>query len=423
MKILVVGGGGREHALVWKLAQSPRVTCLYAAPGNAGISGLAECVDISAENIEGLVHFALDNEIDLTVVGPEAPLCAGIVDLFHDNGLRVFGPNQKAAELEGSKSFCKHLMRKHAIPTAEFEVFENTEQAKAYLENVSVPVVVKADGLAAGKGVYVAQTVEEASEAIDSIMLEKKFGEAGNRVVIEECLQGQEASIIMFVDGRTIAPLPAAQDHKPIGEGDSGPNTGGMGAYSPTPFVKGRLASQIEREILIPIVHALNQDDRPYSGVLYAGLMITSEGAKVLEFNCRFGDPETQPLLVRMKTDLLDVIEAVVDQRLEDMAPIEWDPRPSVCVVMASGGYPGSYTNGFPITGIEDAEAMEDVHVFHAGTSQQGSSVVTSGGRVLGVTALGVDIKQAMEQCYQAVGKINFEAAIYRKDIGVKALK
>ena len=422
MRILIIGGGGREHALAWKLGQSPRVKKIYVAPGNAGIAQHAECVEIDVEDVEALLKFGKEQSIDLTVVGPEAPLMKDVVGIFRENGLRVFGPVRRGAELEGSKEFAKRIMRRHAIPTAEFEVFDAAERAKAHLETCSLPVVVKADGLCAGKGVIVCQTREQALDAVQSIMLEKEFGDAGNRLIVEECLFGQEASVLAFVDGNTVAPLPAVQDHKAIGEGDTGPNTGGMGAYSPTKFVHARLEAQIEREVLIPTVHAMNRENRPYSGVLYAGLMLTSEGPKVLEYNCRFGDPEAQPLLMRMKTDLADVLEAVVDQRLEELGPIEWDPRPAVCVVLASGGYPGSYTKGFPISGLEAAEAMEDVVVFHAGTARRGSSIVTNGGRVLGVTALGSDLRNAIDRCYEAVGKIHFEGAYCRKDIAAKAL-
>jgi len=422
MKILIVGGGGREHALAWKMAQSPLAEKVYAAPGNAGIEQHAECVDIGAEDLPALLRFAKGQSIDLTVVGPEAPLVEGIVDLFQENGLAIFGPNRRAAEIEGSKAFTKRLMRQHAIPSADFEVFDTPERAKAYVESVKIPVVVKADGLAAGKGVMVCHERQEVLDAIDSIMLRRDFGAAGDRVVFEEFLTGVEASVLMLVDGSTIAPLPAAQDHKPIGEGDTGPNTGGMGAYSPTKFVHQRLEAQIEREVLIPTVHALNRDARPYSGVLYAGLMLSDEGSKVLEYNCRFGDPETQPILMRMKSDLVEVLQAVVEQRLDKLDPLEWDPRPAVCVVIASGGYPGPYTKGFPITGIEEANAMEDVCVFHAGTARRGSSVVTAGGRVLGVTAMGSNLQAAIDLCYAAVEKIRFEGAYYRKDIAAKAL-
>lgn len=422
MKILVVGGGGREHALVWKIAQSPRVQEIYCAPGNAGIQEHAQCVEIEAEDISGLLLFAKKNEIDLTVVGPEAPLVAGIVDLFQEAGLKIFGPTKRAAELEGSKDYSKRLMRRHAIPTADFNAFDNLERARGFLETSTFPTVVKADGLAAGKGVIICHTREEAFEAVKAIMQERAFGNAGNRVVIEEFMTGQEASVLMFVDRNTISPMPAAQDHKPIGEGDTGPNTGGMGAYSPTRFVHKRLEAQIEREILIPIVHAMNREDRPYSGVLYAGLMLTGEGAKVLEFNCRFGDPETQPLLMRMKSDIVDILLAVAEQKLEEVPPVEWDDRPAVCVVLASGGYPGSYTKGYPITGLKEANAVEGVVVFHAGTRMRGSSVITSGGRVLGVTALGDTLEQAIARCYEAVGKINFEGVTFRSDIAAKAI-
>lgn len=422
MKILIVGGGGREHALAWKIAQSPRVTKVYAAPGNAGIAQHAECVEIESDNLRGLLDFAKAQQVDLTVVGPEGPLTAGIVDLFESRGMRIFGPTQRAAQLEGSKAFAKSLMRKHAIPTADFQVFDNAERARSHVENSPLPLVIKADGLAAGKGVLICRTRDEALHAVESIMQEKRFGDAGDRIVVEQFLAGQEVSVLLFVDRSTIAPLPPAQDHKAVGDGDTGPNTGGMGAYCPAPFLHRRLEAQIEREILIPIVHALNREERPYSGILYAGLMVTGEGAKVLEFNCRFGDPETQPLLMRMKTDLVEVLEAVASRRLEDFQPIEWDPRPAVCVVMASGGYPGSYHKGFPIRGLEEVAGMKDVMVFHAGTARRGQSIVTSGGRVLGVTALGDDLKSARERAYEAVSRIQFEGCHHRTDIAAKAL-
>jgi len=421
MKILVVGSGGREHALVWKLAQSPMVEKIYCAPGNPGIAEHAECLDIKADDIRALREFARDNKIDLTVVGPEDPLAAGITDEFESAGLKIFGPSRRAAELEASKVFCKSLLRKHGIPTAEFRRFDDAGDAAAYVKSQPAPLVVKADGLARGKGVLVCHTTEEALDAVKMIMVEKEFGDAGSEVVVEEFLTGEEASILAFTDGSTIAPLDSSQDHKPIFDGDKGPNTGGMGAYSPAPVITPEMFRRIEREILVPIVHAMNKDNRPYKGILYAGLMITKVGPKVLEFNVRFGDPETQPILVRMKNDLAPVLLAVAEGKLEE-ASLEWDPRPAVCVVMASGGYPGSYEKGKEITGLDECKAMEDVVVFHAGTAVQDGKLVTNGGRVLGITALGDGIEAARARAYEAVAKIKFEGAQYRTDIGAKAV-
>jgi len=421
MKVLVVGSGGREHALCWKIAQSPLVDRTFCAPGNAGIADVAECVNIDATDILNLRKFARENAVDLTVVGPEAPLTRGIVDAFQSVGLKVFGPSQQAARLEGSKVFAKQLMRRHGIPTAEFRVFNGADRAKAYLEMVGAPIVVKADGLAAGKAAIVCHTLEEAREAVDRIMVRREFGEAGDQIVIESLLEGEEASMIAFTDGRTIAVLPPSQDHKAAFDGDRGPNTGGMGAYSPAPVVTDEVAAQVEREVLVQTVHAMNREDKPFRGVLYAGIMVTDDGPQVLEFNCRMGDPETQPLLVRLKSDLVPILLATIDGTLEETEP-QWDERPSVCVVMASGGYPGSYQKGYPISGLEDAAKMEDVVVFHAGTRLQEGEVLTSGGRVLGVTALGNTIREARDRAYEAVSKIHFQDAYYRTDIGKKAI-
>ncbi len=421
MKVLVVGGGGREHALVWKIAQSRSVDKVYAAPGNAGIAGEAETVAISADDIRALLEFAADKKVDVTVVGPEAPLVAGIVDAFQKEGRKVFGPREHAAALEGSKSYSKMLMKSAGIPTARFKIFSELSSAKDYVEAAGAPVVVKATGLAAGKGVSVCSTVHEAHEAIDQIMKERIFGSAGDSVVIEECLFGEEASILAFVDGHSIFTLESSQDHKPVFDGDKGPNTGGMGAYSPAPVVSDRVMRQVERDILVPVAYAANRDGCPYRGILYAGIMITEEGPKVLEFNVRFGDPETQPILMRMKSDIMDPILATIEGRLAD-ADIEWDPRPAVCVVMASGGYPGSYKKGIEISGIEEAESLGDVKVFHAGTALADGRLVTNGGRVLGVTALGDTIRAAKKRAYEAVSRIHFEGAHYRKDIADKAI-
>ncbi len=421
MKALVVGGGGREHALVWKIAQSPLVERVFCAPGNAGIGELAECVEIGAEEVLRLRRFARENAIELTVVGPEAPLAEGLVDAFATSGLRAFGPAQQAARIESSKVFAKQLMQRHSIPTAPFRTFNAPERAKAYLEMVGAPIVVKADGLAAGKAAIVCHTLEEAREAIDRIMVRKEFGEAGDQVVVESFLRGEEASMIALTDGQTIAVLPSSQDHKPAYDGDEGPNTGGMGAYSPAPVITNSLAGQIEREVLVQAVHAMNREDKPYRGVLYAGVIVADDSVEVLEFNCRLGDPETQPLLMRLESDLVAILLATLDGRLEEME-IAWDDRPALCVVMASGGYPVSYKKGYPIEGLAEAGAMQDVMVFHAGTRREEGQVLTDGGRVLGVTARGRTIQQAKDRAYEAVGKIHFQDCHYRTDIGQKAI-
>ena len=421
MKVLVVGSGGREHALVWKLAQSPRVEKIYCAPGNAGIAEQAECLPVKGEDIEGLLKVAKEKKIGLTVVGPEAPLTLGIVDRFQAEGLRIFGPTKNAARLEGSKAFMKDLLKKYRIPTAAFETFTNPAQAKIYLKKVGAPIVVKADGLAAGKGVILCQTVAEAEAAVDDIMVKKVFGPAGDRVVVEEFLTGEEASFLALTDGEIVLPLASCQDHKAIFDNDQGPNTGGMGAYSPAPVVTPQIHERVMQEIMIPTVRAMKKEGATYRGVLYAGLMIGKDGPKTLEFNARFGDPETQPLLFRMKSDLLPLLEAVAEGSLQGKS-IEWYDDPAVCVVMASKGYPGSYQKGFPITGLAEANALPDSFVFHAGTALKDGQVVTNGGRVLGVTARGKDIKAAIEHAYQAVKKISWDGAYYRTDIGQKAL-
>ncbi len=422
MKILVVGSGGREHALVWKLRQSPRVTEVFCAPGNAGIAQGATCVPLAATDVLGLAAFAKKEGIGLTVIGPEAPLTEGIVDHFQQEGLRVFGPGKLAAQLEGSKVFMKALLKKYGIPSAQYEVFDQRDQAVAYLDRLTMPVVVKADGLAAGKGVIVAQTKAEATAAIDCIMTERAFGTAGDRVVIEEFLAGEEASFLAFTDGTTVLPLPSSQDHKAIFDNDRGPNTGGMGAYSPAPVVTPALHEQVMAEVMLPTVRAMAAEGHPYKGILYAGLMIKDGRAKVLEFNCRFGDPEAQPLLMRLKTDLVEVVEAAIDGRL-DTIRLAIDPRPTVCVVMAAGGYPGSYEKGKIISGIAAAEEVEGVQVFHAGTAAQDGKVVTAGGRVLGVTAIAETLAAAIAKAYEAVGRISWDGCQYRKDIGQKALR
>jgi phosphoribosylamine---glycine ligase len=422
MKVLVVGGGGREHALVWKISQSPKVTKIYAAPGNAGIAGLAECTPIGAEDIPGLLAFAKAKAIDLTVVGPEGPLSMGIVDEFTNAGLRVFGPSRKAAELEASKRFSKDLMKKYHIPTAEYEVFTDKAAAAAYVQKKGAPIVVKADGLAAGKGVVVAETVEEALKALDLILTERAFGTAGDRVVIEECLKGEEASFMAFSDGRTVVPMASSQDHKRVFDADKGPNTGGMGAYSPAPIVTRQLERQVMDTIMIPTVRAMEKEGRFFKGVLYAGLMIRNGEARVLEFNARFGDPETQPVMARLDTDLIEIIEAILDERLSTLT-ITWKPESAVCIVIASGGYPGKYEKGREITGLDKAGGIEDVMVFHSGTAMKSGKVVTDGGRVLGVTGLGPTVAAAIDHAYQGAREISFDGAHYRKDIGARALE
>ncbi|MAI34801.1 MAG: phosphoribosylamine--glycine ligase [Planctomycetaceae bacterium TMED240] len=428
MKVLVVGNGGREHALAWKLGQSPKVDKVFVAPGNAGTAQDAENVDLAATDIPGLIQFAKQQAIDLTVIGPEAPLVAGLADAMDAEGLKVFGPSQAAAELEGSKVFCKNLLHTANIPTASYQTFRSGEDAERYIKdryaepNEPVHVVVKADGLAAGKGVIVCDTRNEALDAIDRIASRREFGEAGNELIIEEKLVGPEASVLAITDGETILTLPAAQDHKPAHDGDTGPNTGGMGAYCPTPVVDEDLMRRIESDVLVPVVHAMKRARRPFKGILYAGLMLTPAGPKVLEFNVRFGDPECQPLLMRLKSDLFEVLEAAAEGRLGEIGPLEWDERPCTCVVMASEGYPGDYDKGREISGLANADALEDVKVFHAGTEISEGQVVTNGGRVLGVTAMGNTISQAKLNAYSGVKEIRWRGAWCRKDISDKAL-
>lgn len=428
MKVLVIGNGGREHALAWKIQQSPRVKEVFVAPGNAGTAREAHNVDISVTDIAGLVRFAKKESIQLTVVGPEASLAQGVVDAFQSEKLRIFGPNRAAAQLESSKAFCKNLLRQADIPTADFQVFREPDDAMRYIkgrfpgENDRCPVVVKADGLAAGKGVIVCKRRPDALDAIDRISRQKEFGTAGTQLVIEEKLEGQEASILAITDGKTILPLPAAQDHKPAFDGDTGPNTGGMGAYCPTPMVDDSMMAWIEENVLVPTVHAMKRNRKPFQGVLYAGLMLTPTGPKVLEYNCRFGDPECQPLLMRLKSDLVDILEAVVDGNLDAIEIPQWDPRPSICVVMASQGYPGEYATGQVIDGIDAADELPDVKIFHAGTKLVDGKVVASGGRVLGVTALGDSIPLAKLNAYTAVQKVRWAGSWCRKDISDKAV-
>lgn len=422
MKVLLIGSGGREHAMAWKLSKSPKITKLYIAPGNPGTAIVGENVMIPAEDIAGLKSFALREKIDLTVVGPELPLTMGIVDVFEEAGLKIFGPSKAAAELEGSKVFSKELMSRYKIPTAYFKKFDRIEAAKDYINTHNPPMVVKADGLAAGKGVVICQTRDEALEAIDLMMAKKSFGTAGTRVIVEEFLEGEEASFLAITDGKTVVPLAPAQDHKAIFDGDTGPNTGGMGAYSPTPVVSKELQDEVMRTVMVPTVKAMEAEGRPYKGVLYAGLMISAGRIKVLEFNCRLGDPETQPILMRLEDDLLEVLLKAVECRLEDVS-LRWSDKTAVCVVMAARGYPGIYEKGTEIHGLAEAGALEDVVVFHAGTAVKDGRVVTSGGRVLGVTALGVDVKNAIENAYKAVSLISWDGAYCRKDIGRKALR
>ncbi len=424
MNVLIIGGGGREHALAWKIAQSPRADHVFVAPGNAGSDLDGENVPIAADNIPALLKFAKENQIGLTVVGPEGPLVAGIVDAFEAAGLRIFGPSKAAAELEGSKVFCKDLLRGADVPSADYQTFRNPDHAIKFLhDREDVPVVVKADGLAAGKGVVVCSRREEAIAAVEAIACEKVFGAAGDRVLIEERLDGQEISVLAITDGQTIVTLQPAQDHKRAYDGDVGPNTGGMGAYCPAPLMDDETLHWVEEHILVPTVHAMKRSRRPFRGVLYAGLMMTNQGPKVLEYNVRFGDPECQPLLMRLKTDLLDVLEAAADRRLDQLPPLQWDPRPAVCVVMAAKGYPGPYAKGDAIRGLEEAEKLSDVKVFHAGTAlADHGRVVTAGGRVLGVTAIDATIAKAKLAAYRGVKCIRWDGAWCRKDISDKAL-
>jgi phosphoribosylamine--glycine ligase len=422
MQILVIGSGGREHALVWKIAQSPLVDKIFCAPGNAGTAEFAANVEIAANNLPQLLKFAQEKQIDLTVVGPEVPLVAGIVDLFQQAGLKIFGPCQAGAQIEGSKVFSKKFMTKYDIPTAKAGIFSDLKEAKQYLIDIGAPIVVKADGLAAGKGVVVCQTLKEANDAVDLIMEKKEFGEAGAKVVIEECLIGEEASIIAITDGLSVTPLASSQDHKRIFDHDQGPNTGGMGAYSPAPVVTDHLMSEIEVKVLRPFVAGMKQEGIDYRGVIYAGVMITKQGPKVLEFNCRLGDPETQPIMMRMKSDLIPILLAVIDQKLDDRE-IEWKEQAAVCVVLAAKGYPGKYQQGDIIKGLDKIEQLPPAYVFHAGTKFSDNKIVTNGGRVLGVTALGDSIKFAIDNAYRAVSLINFQGRQYRQDIGKKALK
>ncbi|GBG55532.1 phosphoribosylamine--glycine ligase [Sporomusaceae bacterium FL31] len=421
MRILVIGGGGREHTLAWKLAMSPRVEKIYCIPGNPGISQIAECIDLNLADNQALVDFAINHHIDLTVVGPEMPLANGIVDAFDKQALKIFGPTQAAAELEGSKAFAKELMKKYQIPTANFEVFTDAESAKDYIVKIGAPVVVKADGLAAGKGVVVAMSLDEALAAVDMIMRDQAFGLAGSRVVIEEYLTGEEASLLAFTDGYTVVPMISAQDHKRAFDGDQGPNTGGMGTYAPAPVVTADILEQIKQQVLQPTVDAMRAEGRIYRGCLYAGLMINENGPKVIEFNARFGDPETQVVLPLLASDLVTVMEACVDGKLADIE-VSWEEKAAVCVVMAAGGYPGSYAKGDAITGITAAE-QHGALVFQAGTALKEDTIITNGGRVLGITATAPTILDAVEKAYHAVKEIKFIDMHYRTDIAHRAIK
>jgi len=426
MKVLVIGSGGREHALCWKIAQSKLLSKLFCAPGNAGIEELAECVEINPEDIEGLLEFAKKEKIDFTVVGPEAPLDKAIADKFIKEGLKIFGPLKQAARLESSKVFAKELMRQNNVPTADFSIFDDMHKALEYIEKKEFPLVIKADGLAAGKGVVVAENEAKARDAIQAIMQDKIFGEAGNRIIIEDCLFGEEASILVFTDSKGVVPLASSQDHKRVFDGDRGPNTGGMGAYSPTPLVTKELLAEILHKIVYKTIAGLSKKGILYKGVLYAGIMLTKEGAKVLEYNVRFGDPETQAILPRLRSDLLEIMLATSNEKLSRYKGLEWDKRSCVCVVLASGGYPGSYQKDKVIYGLAQAKDMQDIVIFHAGTKKKilngQTQILTSGGRVLGVSGLGRDIPEAIKKTYQAVEKISFENMHYRKDIGYKAL-
>ena len=422
MKVLVIGSGGREHALVWKIAQSPLVARVYCAPGNPGIGMLAENVPLKVDDLTGLLAFAQAEGIGLTVVGPELPLSLGIVDLFEENGLKVFGARKNAALIEASKAFSKDLMKKYHVPTAAYEVFTEIEPAVAFIDRLGVPVVVKADGLAAGKGVIIAKDREEAIAAVTDMLSGNAFGSAGSRVVIEEFLRGEEASFLAFTDGRNIIPLASAQDHKAVFDGDTGPNTGGMGAYSPAPVVTAAIHEKVMHQVMRRTVDGMAAEGRPYKGVLYAGLMIDGDAIKTLEFNARFGDPECQPLLMRMKSDIVPVLLATAEGDISAIR-LEWHEKAAVCVVMAAGGYPGDYPKGDVISGLERAGTMEDLFVFHAGTAENNGRFVTNGGRILGVTALGATVQEAIARAYQGVGEITWKGVHYRTDIGGKALE
>jgi phosphoribosylamine--glycine ligase len=422
MKVLIIGGGGREHTIAWKLAQSKHVDKIYCSPGNAGISEIAECIDVGTGDFNALIDFVKYEWVDFTIVGPEEPLSRGIVDAFEKEGRRILGPDRKAAQLESSKVFSKDFMKRYGIRSAEYNVFTSYVHAEDYVRMKGAPIVIKADGLAAGKGVFVAGTVDEAVDALRLIMKEKAFGDAGKRVVVEECLEGEEASFMVFCDGKTVKPMASSQDHKRIFDNDAGPNTGGMGAYSPAPVVTKELEAEIMEKVMWPVMKGLKAEGMKYKGILYAGLMIKNGVPYVLEFNCRLGDPETQPVLSRLDTDFVDIVYAMLDGKLSEI-DIKWQPRSSVCVVLSSGGYPGTYEKGKVITGLDSLKNEKDVFAFHAGTTFDDGNIVTSGGRVLGITALGDDIREAKDRVYKAVEKVHFDGMHYRKDIAERALK
>tara|TARA_B100000959_G_scaffold274629_1_gene326811 strand:+ start:49707 stop:51014 length:1308 start_codon:yes stop_codon:yes gene_type:complete len=421
INILIIGSGGREHALAWKIKQSPLLGELYCAPGNAGTAKLGNNIDICNDDIIALADFGERHNIGLTVVGPEVPLCLGVVDEFNKRGLKIFGPNKESARLEGSKSFMKEILSKSGVPTAKYEKHTNVDDALTALNRFDEQVVIKADGLAAGKGVLICATKMQAKNAIKTAMIDRKFGNAGDTVLIEEMLEGEEASVLAFCDGEDFLLMPSSQDHKRIGDGDTGPNTGGMGAYSPAPVVTSDLEKDISKNIFSPVLKTMSELGAPYKGILYAGLMITQVGPKVLEFNCRFGDPECQPIMLRLSSDIVPVLVACANGEINNHKP-KWDNDTAVCVVMASGGYPGNYDKGKTIRGIDEANAVEGVVVFHAGTKLDGNDVVTSGGRVLGVTAKGIDVRTAIDNAYEAVEKITWDGAVYRGDIGHRAI-
>lgn len=419
MKILVVGSGAREHAILWKLKQSPRVTKLFCAPGNGGISEIAECVPINSMDIDEIVSFSKKESLDMVIVAPDDPLAAGMVDALEIEGIRALGPRKNAAIIEASKVFSKDLMKKYHIPSADYESFIDSESAKQYVKTAKLPLVVKADGLALGKGVLICNTTEEAIAAVTSIMEDKKFGVAGQRIVVEEFMTGPEVSVLTFTDGRTIVPMVSSQDHKRAFDNDQGLNTGGMGAFSPSRVYTGELQEECMRKIFIPTINAMNHERRPFKGILYFGLMLTPDGPKVLEYNARFGDPETQVVLPRLKNDLLEIFDAIIDEKLETI-DISWKQNCAVCVVMASGGYPENYVKGYEITGLDAIKSFEDIMAFHAGTKKENGKFYTNGGRVLGVTAVAEDIEKAREKAYEAVSTVHFKDAHYRKDIGIK---
>lgn len=421
MNILIIGSGGREHALVWKLAQSNSTGRIYCAPGNAGISELAECLDVKADNLTGLLEIVRIKKIDCTIVGPEVPLSSGIVDLFEQHHYPIFGPTQKAAEIESSKVFAKQIMSKYHIPTARFQVFEEYQEALSYLKTQSFPLVIKADGLASGKGVLIAGNRPEAEQALAQIMKEYRFGEAGRRVIIEEFLSGEEVSMLVFSDGKHVLPMIPSQDHKKIGDGDKGLNTGGMGAYSPVPFFKEEQQKLVLQKVFQPIIEGLEKEGRIFKGILYAGLILTGEGFKVLEFNARFGDPETQVILPGLMTDLMEIVQASLGGYL-DKIELNWHRQSTVCVVISSRGYPGAYQQGMTINGLENLKDREDIMVFHAGTGNRNGRIISTGGRILGVTAWAETLPEAIEKTYQGVNLIDFENKYYRKDIGKKGL-